>query len=40
MRAASVWMQAFGQFDAVDVDALEALLDARFGDLDDVAAAV
>ena len=38
MRAASVWMQAFGQFDAVDVDALEALIDARFGDTDDLPA--
>lgn len=27
MRAASVWMQAFGQFDPVDLDALERFLD-------------
>jgi DNA-binding transcriptional ArsR family regulator len=30
LRNASVWMQAFGQFDAVDVDALEALLSRDF----------
>jgi DNA-binding transcriptional ArsR family regulator len=28
MRAASVWMQAFGQFDPVDLDALERFLSA------------
>jgi DNA-binding transcriptional ArsR family regulator len=27
MRAASVWMQSFGQFDAPDLDRLERLLD-------------
>ncbi len=27
LRAASVWMQGFGQFDGLDLDALEALLD-------------
>lgn len=27
LRDASVWMQAFGQFEAVDVEALEALLE-------------
>jgi len=27
LRAASVWMQAFGQFDPLDLDALEGLLD-------------
>ena len=26
MRDASIWMQGFGQFDPVDVDALDALL--------------
>jgi len=29
MRAASVWMQAFGQFDPVDLDALERFLAAN-----------
>ena len=28
MRDASVWMQSFGQFDAVNIDAFEELLDA------------
>lgn len=28
MRAASVWMQAFGQFDPVDLDAFERFLEA------------
>lgn len=28
MRTASVWMQSFGQFDDLDLDALEALLGA------------
>ncbi|WP_055681145.1 ArsR/SmtB family transcription factor [Jannaschia rubra] len=27
LREASVWMQGFGQFDAIDLDALEALLE-------------
>jgi DNA-binding transcriptional ArsR family regulator len=29
MRAASVWMQGFGQFDPVDLDALEAFIEAE-----------
>lgn len=29
LREASVWMQAFGQFEGPDLDALEALLDAQ-----------
>jgi DNA-binding transcriptional ArsR family regulator len=33
MRGASVWMQGFGQFDAVDADALERLI-ARGFDFD------
>ena len=28
LRGASVWMQGFGRFDAVDLDALERLLEA------------
>ena len=32
LRAASVWMQGFGQFEAMDLDAFEAFLD---GSLDD-----
>ena len=28
LRAASVWMQGFGQFEAMDLDAFEAFLDA------------
>ena len=31
LRDASVWMQAFGQYDAVDLDAFERFLDAEFG---------
>lgn len=33
MREASVWMQSFGQFEAVDLDAFERYLEAEF-DLD------
>ncbi len=34
LRAASVWMQGFGQFDPVDLDALERFLDGELdGDL-------
>lgn len=29
MRAASVWMQGFGQFDPVDLDAFEAFIEAE-----------
>lgn len=32
LRAASVWMQGFGQFEAMDLDAFEAFLE---GSLDD-----
>ncbi len=31
LRAASVWMHAFGQFDPVDLDALECFLDHQLG---------
>jgi DNA-binding transcriptional ArsR family regulator len=31
MREASVWMQAFGQFEAVDLDAFERFLEAELG---------
>lgn len=31
MRAASVWMQGFGQFEPVDLDAFEAFLASVFG---------
>lgn len=31
MRAASVWMQGFGQFDAVDLDAFERFLEGELG---------
>lgn len=31
MRAASVWMQGFGQFEPVDLDAFEAFLASMFG---------
>jgi DNA-binding transcriptional ArsR family regulator len=31
LRDASVWMQAFGQFEAVDLDAFERFLDAELG---------
>lgn len=32
MRAASVWMQAFGQFDPLDLDALERFLETELAD--------
>ncbi len=32
MRAASVWMQGFGQFDPVDLDDFERFLDAQLTD--------
>ncbi len=32
LRAASVWMQGFGQFDPVDLDAFERFLDAELHD--------
>lgn len=31
MRAASIWMQSFGQFEAVNLDAFEAFLAREFG---------
>ena len=31
LRAASVWMQGFGQFEPVDLDAFERFLDAELG---------
>jgi hypothetical protein len=31
MREASVWMQAFGQFEALDLDAFERFLEAELG---------
>ncbi|WP_417248440.1 ArsR/SmtB family transcription factor [Celeribacter sp.] len=32
MRAASIWMQGFGQFDAVDLDGLERFLERELSD--------
>jgi DNA-binding transcriptional ArsR family regulator len=32
LRAASVWMQGFGQFDPVDLDAFERFLDGELND--------
>ena len=32
MREASVWMQSFGQFEAVDLDAFESFLDRELSD--------
>lgn len=32
LRAASVWMQGFGHFDAIDLDNFEAFLDGAFSD--------
>ena len=32
LRAASVWMQGFGQFDPVDLDAFERFLETELGD--------
>lgn len=32
MRAASVWMQAFGQFDPLDLDALERFLETELAE--------
>ncbi len=32
LRAASVWMQGFGQFEPVDLDAFERFLDAELAD--------
>ncbi len=34
LRAASVWMQGFGQFDPVDLDAFEQFLEAELTDPD------
>ena len=35
LRAASVWMQGFGQFEPVNLDAFERFLAAEFSDLQD-----
>ena len=35
LRPASVWMQGFGQFDPVDLDALETLIAATLTDQDE-----
>ena len=32
MRDASIWMQGFGQFEAVNLDAFEAFLETQLGD--------
>jgi hypothetical protein len=32
MKAASVWMQGFGQFEPVDLDAFERFLEAELGE--------
>lgn len=32
MKAASVWMQSFGQFEPVNLDAFEAFLEREFGE--------
>ena len=32
MRDASIWMQGFGQFEAVNLDAFEAFLETQFSD--------
>jgi len=37
LRAASVWMQGFGQFEPVNLDAFERYLAAEFGTLSDEA---
>lgn len=34
LRAASVWMQGFGQFDPVDLDAFERFLDSELAEPD------
>ena len=34
LKAASVWMQGFGQFDPVDLDALERFLETELSDPD------
>jgi Predicted transcriptional regulators len=35
MRAASVWMQSFGQFDEIDLDGLERFLERELSDTDE-----
>lgn len=35
MRAATVWMQGFGQFDPVDLDAFERFLEGELADNED-----
>jgi DNA-binding transcriptional ArsR family regulator len=39
LRAASVWMQGFGQFEPVDLDDFETFITAQLADRDDVATA-
>ena len=36
LREASVWMQGFGQFDPVDLDALERFLESELPDAEDL----
>jgi hypothetical protein len=35
MREASIWMQSFGQFEALDLDAFEAFLARELADQDE-----
>ncbi len=35
LRAASVWMQGFGQFEPVDLEALERFLESEFASIQD-----
>jgi len=35
MRAASIWMQGFGQFEALDLEGLERFLEAELNETDD-----
>ncbi|WP_114964586.1 ArsR/SmtB family transcription factor [Alkalilacustris brevis] len=39
LREASIWMQAFGQFEAINLDAFERFLEAELGGESDVATA-
>ena len=40
MRAASIWMQGFGQFDAVDLDAFERFLEIELTETDEAQGAM
>ncbi len=40
MRAASIWMQGFGQFDAVDLDAFERFLEIELTEADEAQGAM